>query len=116
MKVFPGDSFSTRHFCLFRQFLRPGGVRVSMALLLAMFVSPLLADADLGVRVFERGAGEQHGEAKAGDQYETGHRCSPPHGKSKGYPPEQVIGKRMTYNAADLILERVPCNRGYGHS
>jgi hypothetical protein len=26
-----------------------------MALLLAMFVSPLLADADLGVRVFERG-------------------------------------------------------------
>lgn len=55
MKVFPGDGFSSRHFHLFGQFRRSGGCRVSLALLLAIFVSPLLADADLGVRVFERG-------------------------------------------------------------
>ena len=55
MKVFSDDSSFLRHSCLCGQVLRPGGIRVSLVLLLAMFVPPLLADADLGVRVFERG-------------------------------------------------------------
>ncbi len=55
MMFFPGDSSSLRHACLCGHAMRPGGIRASLVLLLAMFASPLFADADLRVRVFDRG-------------------------------------------------------------
>jgi len=55
MRGFSGDSSSSQHSCLCGHVKKSGVTGVSFVLLLAMFASPLFADADLRVRVFERG-------------------------------------------------------------